>query len=80
MQVVEGTVAAVQQIVCDLRDAFDCAGNVDAYRVLLIQAAEHVEKDAPAGIVIAHPDFLSDNALLFGNAFRGEIRRLYKGQ
>ena len=80
MEVVERAVAAVQQIVCNFRNALNSAGDVDANRMLLVQTAQHVEEYPPAGVVVAHADLLPDNALFLGNAFRREVRRLDKGE
>jgi len=80
VEIVEGAVAAVQQIVCDLGNALDGAGDVDAYRVFLVQTAQHIEEHTPARIVVAHPDLLPDDALFLGDAFRCEVRGLDKGK
>ena len=74
MQIVEGVVAAVEQLGVDLCNRLDAACDVHLYTVVLVQALQKVEHHPPARVVLVHSDFLPDDALLLLHCFLGEIR------
>ena len=74
VQIVEGVVAAVEQLGVDLCNRLDAACNIYLHAVVLVQALQKVEHHPPARVVLVHSDFLPDDALLLLHCFLGEIR------
>ncbi len=80
MQVIKGVVAVVQQLVRNVGDGLHRPGNINAHRVVLIQAAQQVKGAHPAGHIIVHGDLLADDPLLFLHRLGGKVRVLHKVQ
>ena len=77
---VKRTVAGVERLGRDLRDALDRTGYGVARAVARHQAAHQVAPYGAVGVVVPHTDLLRDDALLLGHARIGEIRRRDKAQ
>jgi len=73
-RVVEGGVAAVQQLGRDAPDRLHGARDVDAHRMEVVERLEQVEEDDPVGVVVVHPDLLLDDPLLLRHRLRREPR------
>ena len=72
--IIKSVVAAVQQLVSDVGNAFLRACNVGFHRQVVVQPAQQPEKHLPAGIVVIHGDFLADDALLLLHRLRCKVR------
>ena len=66
-------VAPVQQVGGDFCNGFGGAGDVQTHRVYVVDGPQEVKEGAPAGVVVVHPDFLADDALLLLHRLRGEV-------
>ncbi|MPM78071.1 hypothetical protein SDC9_125081 [bioreactor metagenome] len=77
---VECFVAVIQRLRRNLADALHAARDVGLCGVFVIQRPHHSGIDLPVRVVLNHPDFLRDNALLLFNALVRKIGDRDKGQ
>ena len=80
MQIIKSIVAVIQQLVRNVGDGLHRTGNINAHRVVLIQAPQQVKGAHPAGYIIVHGDLLADNPLFFFHRLRRKVRVLHKVQ
>ncbi len=77
---VERLVAVIQRLGRNLANALHTARDVSLRGVVVIQRPHHSGINPPVGIILNHPDFLRDNALLLFNALVRKIWDRDKGQ
>ena len=80
VQVIVAIITAVQQFGSDLGDGLHGAGDVHADGVLVEQTLQHIEQHAAVGLVLAHTDLLTDDALLLLHRLLGEVGVLHELQ
>ena len=80
IQVVKRVVAAIQKVGRDLRNRINGPCDINAHGMHLIERAQAVEHDLPVRLILVHPNFLPDNALLLLHGLLREIWRLHKVQ
>ena len=73
VQVVEGVVAAVEQVGVDPGNRLDGARDVHLDAIVVVKAVQQVKGHPPARVVLIHADLLPDDALLLLHRLLGEV-------